>query len=109
MAPYDTCTDTGTRITRTGTWASTTEPTCIDTAYYPTRDIWATTTYDSYITYTFTERKHETKEEKKERLKQENLSHQVSLYSTYVKQIQVKPVRPSIQLRGVCLNGRGWA
>ena len=109
MAPYDTCCDTGTRVTRTGTWASTTEPACLDTAYYGTRDIWATTTYPSYITYTYTKRKAETKDEKKERLRKENVTHQISLFSEYVKRIQVKPVRPSIQLRGVSFNGRGWA
>ncbi len=104
---YDTT--TGFSVTRTGAWLSTAEPTCLDTAYYSTRDIWATTTYPSYITYTYTVRKVETKEEKKERSKQENISYQISLFSEFVRLIQVKPVRPSIQLRGVSYNGRGWA
>ena len=101
--------DTSYSVTRTGAWLSTAEPTCLDTAYYGSRDIWSTTTYPSYITYTYTKRKAETKEEKKERLKQENISHQISLFSDFVKPIQVKPVRPSIQLRGVSFSGRGWA
>jgi len=101
--------DTDTRVTRTGTWASTTDPTCDDTAYYGTIDDYATTTYISYITYTYSGKKTETKEERLERLKQENILHQKSLFSDYVKKLQVKPVRPSIQLRGVSFNGRGWA
>jgi len=96
-------------MTRTDTWVSTTEPTCPDTIWYPRRDWRSTTSYPSYISYTYTERKRESKDERKERLKQENITHQISLYSEYIKQIQVKSIRSSIQLRGVSFSGRGWA
>lgn len=101
--------DTTTKITKTGDWLSTTEPTCTDTDVYPENNYYGTTTYTSYITYTSTERKSETEKEYKERLKQENITYQISLWNEYVKPLQVKPVRPSIRLRGVSFNGRGWA
>lgn len=89
-------------VTKLRAYIDNSEPT--DTSYYEINDY--KTTYTSY-----TDTYYETDDSVyiKEIIKKEIISQQISFWSDYVKNIEVKPVRPSIRLRGVCFGGRGWA
>lgn len=92
-----------TTITRTGRWYDTTTPTDWDESNI------ATVGY-TYSTNVIRENREEEKEKKnKELLRKNVIKDMKDKWSDFQLMIKPPPVRPIIQLRGVCFGGRGWA
>ena len=89
-----------TATTPTNIYAGTTSTTA---SYYDTD-----TSYS--VTYTIVQRVQQDAEKIKELIRKQIVEDMKDTWHNLKKQFRpVPPVRPAIQLRGVCFGGRGWA
>ena len=68
----------------------------------------STATY-TYVNVRTSQEDYELELKIKELLRKEIIKKMKATWSQFIPLIKSKPLRPSIQLRGVCFGGRGWA
>ena len=92
-----------TNSTTTPTWTNIHEGATSTTATYYEDDSYS-------VTYTIVRRVEEDVEKIKKLIKQQVIEDMKDTWHNLKKQFRpAPPVRPAIQLRGVCFGGRGWA
>lgn len=89
--------------TPTDIWTGTTSTTSSSSSNY-------TVTYTYTTTYASVRNEQEDLQKIKELIRKETIQKMKDTWNTFKKEFYPVPkLRPSVQLRGVCLNGRGWA